>query len=39
MLSPKIFTGWPTVFDNQENVQDTLKYISNDIEVSEPLKL
>lgn len=39
MLGPKIFTGWTTFFNDGENVQDTLKNISNDIELSEPLKM
>ncbi|XP_025425814.1 uncharacterized protein LOC112694531 isoform X1 [Sipha flava] len=39
MLGPKIFTGWTTFFNDGENVQDTLKNISNDIELSESLKI
>lgn len=38
-LSPSMFTGFTTIFDNGENVQDKLKIISNDIENSDLLNM
>lgn len=38
-LSPSIFTGWTTFFNNGENVQDKLKSISDDIECSDLLNM
>lgn len=38
-LSPNIFTGWTTYFNDGENVQDKLKNISDDIEHSNLLNL
>lgn len=38
-LSPNIFTGWTTYFNNGENVQDKLKSISDDIQHSDLLDM
>lgn len=38
-LSPNIFTGWTTYLNDGENVEDTLKIISNDIEHSDILNM
>lgn len=38
-LSPNMFTGLATIFNNGENVQDKLKIISNDIENSDLLNI
>lgn len=38
-LSPNIFTGFTTYFNDGENVEDVLKIISNDIEHSDILNM
>lgn len=38
-LSPNMFTGWATFFNDGENVHDKLKSISNGIECSDNLNM
>ncbi|XP_016658697.1 uncharacterized protein LOC100167275 isoform X2 [Acyrthosiphon pisum] len=38
-LSPNMFTGWTTFFNDGDNIQDILKIISNDIECSDLLDI